>query len=253
MKHVFIFGLYLCAVVGVASSSFGSATQKRAIFVDPGQQLHGDSEQEKVSPSNDDRRMKDKSMESPKGVVTRIPAFKTNLKYSTDLCGRFKKSELINKLGLNVVISRDTNDVRISNKERADKAKEVNAIIVVRLFCNYSKDKNIRGVQILYPVGKAIPVDVASRSKKVAEIVLKKIRNAGVEIKGEGLVPTDYLTTFNYCGYYGIPAIAIMIGCISNIEDDKLVNTNGYQSKINNAICEAVVEAVQEGVIVKKQ
>ena len=81
------------------------------IGIDPGHQLHGNSAKEPVLPGSNE--MKSKVTSGTQGIWTKTPEYEVNLRVGMIL------KELLEQQGATVIMTREVNDVDISNVERA--------------------------------------------------------------------------------------------------------------------------------------
>ncbi|MBQ0064495.1 MAG: N-acetylmuramoyl-L-alanine amidase, partial [Firmicutes bacterium] len=109
------------------------------VCIDPGHQAHENTAREPNGPGSS--IMKDKVSSGTRGVVTRVPESLVNLQVALKL-----EEELISR-GYTVVMCRTTQDVNISNAERAQIANDAGADIFIRIHCNgIGNDSSIHGM-----------------------------------------------------------------------------------------------------------
>ena len=106
------------------------------IGIDPGHQAHANREQEPIAPNS--KKTKDKVASGTQGVKTRVPEYQVNLDVS------LKLRDALEALGCEVYMTRETNDVDISNLERAQMMNELGVDLVLRIHCNGSEKNPIR-------------------------------------------------------------------------------------------------------------
>jgi N-acetylmuramoyl-L-alanine amidase len=221
-----IFGANTYSTLGytVKKSNFSNVI----ICIDPGHQTKGNSETESIAPGSKIKKAKVTS--GTTGIFTRVPEYKFNLKLS------LKIEDLLKKAGFKVIMTRNTNDVDLSNIERAEIANKSKANLFLRIHADGSNDKNIHGISILYPDNKNNK-DIYSASKSAAAIVLSSVINK-TSAKSDGIVQRSDMTGFNWCK---VPSILIEAGFMTNIDEDKKLEDNDYE----NSIAEGIVNGIE--------
>ena len=79
------------------------------------------------------------------GVRTKKPEYVLNLEVSLLI-----KDELVRR-GIEVAMTRETHEVDISNKQRADMANEAGAALAVRIHADGDSSPKTKGFSVLYP------------------------------------------------------------------------------------------------------
>lgn len=134
----------------------------KVIGIDPGHQLHANSEQEPISP--DSSKTKKKVSSGTRGIWSRVPEHEVNL--AVALLVR----DMLENAGATVVMIRETADVDISNIERAKLFNKFEVDIAVRLHCNGSENRAKQGAFVLVPPETHINY---TESERAAELVLE--------------------------------------------------------------------------------
>jgi N-acetylmuramoyl-L-alanine amidase len=219
------------SIFGVGTSITVRAAKKENIIIgiDPGHQLHGNSETEAVGPGASTKKAKVSSGTS--GVSTGVPEYKLNM----DIARQVKKE--LKKRGYQVVMTRTKNNVNISNKERAQLLNESGADICIRLHADGVEDSSVAGASILYPsksnkyVGK-----LSAKSLKLSKAVINSYCEA-TGIKNRGCVERDDLTGTNWSE---IPVALLEMGFMSNPSEDKKMQRKKFQKKMVQGICDGI-------------
>ncbi|MGF7143579.1 N-acetylmuramoyl-L-alanine amidase [Anaerotaenia torta] len=209
--------------------------KKRMIAIDAGHQGKGNSKKEPVGPGAKTKKAKVTS--GTQGVATKVPEYKLTLVIALKV-----KEELINR-GYDVFMIRETHDVDISNKERADMANESGADLFIRIHADGSENSSVSGTSTLYP-SKDNPYvshlseDSYALSKAIVDSMCKLTK-----AKNRGAIARDDLSGINWCT---IPVSVIEMGYMSNKKEDTLMQEEEYQDKLVQGICNGI-DAYYEG------
>lgn len=235
-SKVLSFFLCLCLVcVSILGWQERAATAKAKtresiiIGIDPGHQLHGNSDTEPVGPGSSEKKAKVSG--GATGVSTKVEEYKLNMKIA-----RKVKKEL-KKRGYQVVMTRTKNDVDISNKERAELLNKSGADICVRLHADSSDDASVAGASILYPSKENKYVgNLSAKSLKLSKAIINSYCSA-TGIKNRGCVERDDLTGTNWSK---IPVALLEMGFMSNPTQDKKMQKKKFQKKMVQGICDGI-------------
>ena len=193
------------------------------IGLNPGHQTRGDTTQVPLAPGSS--KTGNKIGEGCTGVKTRAREYEVNLAIGLMLRDRLEAE------GATVVITRTSNDVYITNIDRAKMLNEAGVHLALQLHCNSSATHN--------PNAKGIALYVKhddQPSYRAAEVMIDQMVahtgavNAGIK-KSNSYMSLNWSET---------PTILVEMGYMSNPEEDVLLSTPSYQAKL--------VEGMYEGI-----
>lgn len=216
-----------------ATTSPSSAANGKVICIDPGHQTKANLSMEPNGPGS--TVMKEKARGGATGVSSGTPEYKITLQIS------LKLRVLLEKAGYTVVMTRETNDVDISNAERAKIANQANADLFVRIHCDSSDNSSTNGISTLYPAKNQWTGPIYARSLKAAQLVQAEVVKA-VGRKDNGIVARGDMTGFNWSQ---VPAILVEVGFLSNPEEDRLLNMDEFQQKLAQGVYNGIIKYLQ--------
>jgi N-acetylmuramoyl-L-alanine amidase len=199
------------------------------VCIDPGHQDRSDSTPEPIGP--DSKTMKARVTGGATGVVTQVPEYETALQISMNLKKRLEAD------GVKVVMTRTTNDVNLSNSERASIANKAKADLFVRVHADGSPDGSVSGISTLYPSSNRWTSGFVDRSKSAARRVQASVV-AQTGAIDRGIKARSDLSGFNWSR---VPVVLVECGFLSNSIEDRLLTSPHYQDNVAGGIAAGVM------------
>ena len=198
------------------------------VCIDPGHQAKGDPKGEPIAPGSGSKKARVAS--GTAGVGTKKPEYAVNME-----AGLILKS-LLEQKGYKVVMTRETNEVNISNVERAQVANAAKADMTIRLHCDSIGNSGKSGAVLIVPskTGK-YTAGIYPASFKYAECLKKSLQDSGVKVNG--IFERSDMTGFNWSQ---VPVVIFEMGFMSNWNEDRMLCDSNYQTKLMQAVVTAI-------------
>lgn len=208
------------------------------IAIDAGHQEHGNFGQEPIGPGSS--AMKTKVAGGTRGTTTGVPEYQLTLDIS------LKLRDLLEEKGYQVVMIRESNDVDITNSERAMVANESNADAFIRVHANGSDSSSANGAMtICQTSSNPYNSEYYEDSKRLSELVLDAYTEA-TGIRKERVWETDTMSGINWCT---VPVTIIELGYMTNPEEDTKMQDDDFQ----DTMAEGIVAGIEAYLAEKKE
>jgi N-acetylmuramoyl-L-alanine amidase len=201
----------------------------KTIVIDPGNQLSMNASTEQIGPGSEDTKMG--ATTGVVGIAQGTEEYSLNLTYALAL-----KQELEER-GYTVTLTRESNDVNITNKERAEIANASGAEAFIRIKMNYSTNDALTGIMAV-TMSESSPYnsELYDESQKLATRLLQGLTES-TGATNHGIYESDSMTAVNWSS---IPVAVIELGYLSNEEDESKLLDVSYQSEVIKGLADGI-------------
>jgi N-acetylmuramoyl-L-alanine amidase len=199
------------------------------VCIDPGHQARANLAPEPIGPGS--ATTKPKVAGGTTGVVTHVPEYRFALLVSLRVKARLEAR------GVRVVMTRVSDDVDISNAQRAQLANSVGARLLLRIHADGSTNHSVHGISTLYPTGNWWVAPIEAPSLRAAQTIHAGVVGA-TGAADRGLSGRGDMTGFNWST---VPAVIVESGFMTNSAEDRALNSEAYQERLAAGIAAGVL------------
>lgn len=201
----------------------------RRVVIDPCNQAVTNDTHEAVGPNAEETKRA--ASQGPTGISYGTKAYTLNLAFANQL-----KQELEAR-GYEVVLTRDSDDVDISNKTRAEVANTSEADAYIRIAMNQSNDGEQRGVMAACmkddsPYNSNLYADSHALASRILQGILENS-----SVTNHGIFHTNQMTAVNWSK---IPVAVVYPGYLSNAHDENQLIEEEFQKLIAKGIADGL-------------
>ncbi len=206
-----------------------TAATGHIVAIDPGHQAKGNSDLEPIGPGATEKKAKVSTGTS--GVSTGVAESTLTLAVSLQL------RDALEAEGYQVVMTRESQDVNISNADRAQIATNAGAEIFIRIHANGSEKSSANGIVTLSP-SSANPYvsSLYEDSYRLSKLLVNELC-AATGAKNLGVQTSDTMSGINWST---MPVSIVELGFMTNPTEDELLNSADYQAKLVEGMVNAV-------------
>lgn len=199
------------------------------IGIDAGHQGEADQTLEPIAPGS--AMLRYAMTDGCFGIRTNTPESLINLDISLIL------SDLLSRLGAEVVSSRESNEVSISNAKRAELMNSSGVDFWLRIHCDHSSDPTLFGARILVP-NSIRNLNISVRSAFLGRCIITNFCAAvgTVSLLSRSLTGE---TGFNWSS---VPVAALELGYLSNAASDLALSNPEYRRRCAEGVLFGIAE-----------
>ena len=208
----------------------GRKKVQHVVEIDPGHQRHGNSGKEPIGPGASTKKTKVSS--GARSQWTGQEEYQLNLEVS------LKLKRILEDRGYKVYMTRTTNNVNITNKERAQKAAKDGAGIMVRIHANDIDATSYKGVLNMAPSSgnRYLSSKIVKESQRLAKLLTKYQCRATGQIS-RGVSYRNDMTGINWST---IPVTIVEMGFMSNRQEAYFLKSTSGQNLIAKGIADGI-------------
>ncbi|HEY8803822.1 MAG TPA: N-acetylmuramoyl-L-alanine amidase [Clostridium sp.] len=206
---------------------------QKVVVIDPGHASISSAVKEPESPGSSIMKVKEPG--GAQGINSRTPEYVVNMAVAVKL------RSLLQAKGYTVVMTKTQNSLMLGNIARAEVGNKAKADLVIRIHADSNNNSSAEGASMLVPADTKNTDAIYTASKKYGQIVFSSLVN-GVGMNNRGVVERDDMTGFNWSK---VPVILVEMGFLSNVNEDRLLNTDAYRDKIAKGLADGIDNALK--------
>lgn len=229
MKRRILLSILFFLFVSISTQSILIAEEKPFIVcIDPGHQAKGDSKSEPIAPGSSNRKARVSS--GTAGVATKKAEYKVNLEAALLL------KDLLKAKGYEVIMTRETHAINISNAERAGISNKAHANMTIRIHCDSLNNTSKTGATLLVPSKESQHTkNIYPESYRYAVLLKQALENNGIKVNA--ICERSDMTGFNWSQ---VPVVILEMGFMSNWNEDRMLSNPAYQKKLMESVVVAL-------------
>ncbi len=175
--------------------------------------------------------MKARASAGTAGVVSRVRESVVNLQVSLML------KDILLARGYSVLMTRESENVDISNMERAMMANEYHSAAFVRIHCNGSTDQSVKGILAVAPSAANPYVGALYEQCRALSNTILAAMSSKTGAYNRGILQSDSMSGINWSQ---VPVTIIEMGFMSNPTEDLLLTDSSYQLLLAAGIADGI-------------
>ncbi len=225
-------------ITGVSANLNGAGinTGNYKVCIDSGHQAKGNMTQEEIAPGSS--KKKPKVAYGTRGVATKKYEYQLTLEIGLKLRDALKSK------GYQTLMVRESHNVNISNKERAQWANRNKCSAYIRLHADAASSSGISGASVLTSSAKNPHTrKVQKSSEKLSRDILSEYIKA-TNLKNRGVSYRDDLTGTNWATE--VTTTLLEMGFMTNPEEDRKMASPDFQKKMVAGIVNGIDKYFRE-------
>lgn len=199
------------------------------IAIDPGHQEKANLDEEPVGPGAS--KIKPKVTGGTIGVTTKIPEYVLTLEASLSLQTHLKEK------GFDVILTRTSHDIDLSNAERAKIANDHEADLFLRIHADGAESAETSGFSILVPGQEnRYTMDIYEDSLRAATLIVAEVEK-NIPLLHDGIFFRDDISGFNWSN---VPVVLVELGFMTNPEEDRKLADKAYVTDLTRMIADGI-------------